>query len=266
VTPEWFERLVATVPTLQESPFGGFEAPDDGSARRSAVLALFGPGAGGGNGDGGDGVELLLTQRAADLRSHPGQIALPGGRLDPGDAGPAEAALREAAEETRLDPAGVDVRALGPDLYLSVSNNLVTPVIAWWRQPSPVAPGDPAEVARVISVPVAALVDPANRFSAQHPSGFTGPAFAVGDLFVWGFTAGILNWLFAVAGLERPWDAGRLRPIPRELMRSHVSQRLPGDPGDGSGDRIPGRPGGGPGAGDDTDAELAAELDQQVPE
>jgi 8-oxo-dGTP pyrophosphatase MutT (NUDIX family) len=212
--PEWFERLSAVIPTVRESPFNRFSDASlpvhSAVARRSAVLVLFGPGS------ADRGPDVLLTQRSSGLRSHAGQVAFPGGRIDPGDAGPEAAALREAAEETRLDPAGVRITATGPDLFLAVTNYLVTPVIGWWLAPSPVAPGDPAEVTRVVRVPVAELTDPANRFQAVHPRGFISPGFSVAGLFVWGFTAGVLNWLITVAGLERPWDQGRLCPIPEQ--------------------------------------------------
>jgi 8-oxo-dGTP pyrophosphatase MutT (NUDIX family) len=211
VPPAWFERLARAVPPATDTPFSRFSPPPDGSARQSAVLVLIGPGS-------GAGPDVLLTQRSARLRSHAGQIAFPGGRIDPQDAGPAEAALREAVEETRLDPAGVELHALGRPLYVPVTNFEVTPVIAWWRRPSAVAPGDPAEVARVVRVAIGGLADPANRFQAVHPSGFTSPAFAVDDLFIWGFTAGVLAWLLGLAGLERPWDALRRRPVPADLM------------------------------------------------
>jgi 8-oxo-dGTP pyrophosphatase MutT (NUDIX family) len=216
--PAWFERLAAAIPAQRDSPFSRFVPPADGSAKRSAVLVLFGPGSNSNSGSNpaDRGPDVLLTQRSAQLRSHAGQIAFPGGRIDPGDAGPEAAALREAVEETGLDPGGVQIRATGPALYVAVTNFLVTPVIGWWRRPSPVAPGDPAEVMRVVRVPLAELVDPENRFQAEHPSGYLGPGFAVGDLFVWGFTAGVLDWVISLAGLERSWDGERRRPIPEQ--------------------------------------------------
>jgi 8-oxo-dGTP pyrophosphatase MutT (NUDIX family) len=213
--PSWFDGLVTAVAAVTEPPFGRFVVPDDGSVRHSAVLILFGPGQPDSD-PATAGPDVLLTQRSATLRSHAGQVAFPGGMLDPGDSGPEAAALREAMEETGLDPAGVRLRARGPDLYVPPSNYLVTPVIGWWEHPSPVAPVDPAEVARVVRVPIAGLTDPANRFQTRHPSGFESPGFLVDDLFIWGFTAGVLHWLISMAGLERPWDNRHLRPVPEQ--------------------------------------------------
>ena len=102
-----------------------------------------------------------------------------------------------------------------PDLYLPVSDYLVTPVLAWWRRPSEVAAVDRTEVARAARVPVAELLDPDHRFLVAHPSGFVGPGFAARGMFVWGFTAGILDRVFALAGWERPWPHDRFRPIPQ---------------------------------------------------
>ena len=99
------------------------------------------------------GPELLLMERAGSLRSHAGQPSFPGGALDPEDGdpqgdGPLRAALREAEEETGLDPAGVQIFGVLPKLYIPVSGFVVTPVLGWWRKPSPVGVVDPAETAR----------------------------------------------------------------------------------------------------------------------
>ncbi|HYK28751.1 MAG TPA: CoA pyrophosphatase [Streptosporangiaceae bacterium] len=179
--------------------------PPPGGGRPSAVLALFGEGAA--------GPDVLLIQRAAQLRNHAGQPAFPGGAIDPADGGPVGAALRETAEETGVDPAGVRVLAVMPDLYIPRSGFRVTPVIGWWRSPVPVAPGDPAEIAAVRRVPIADLTEPANRLMIQYPAGQPGYAFRVAGMLVWGFTALLLDRILAIGGWERPWDTARVTAL-----------------------------------------------------
>src|SRR4051812_237516 len=140
-------------------------------------------------GESAHGPDLLLTERAHDMRSHPGQVSFPGGSVDPTDASVEAAALREAEEETGLDPAGVQVFGRLPQLWLPPSNFAVTPVLGWWREESQVRAVDPAEVHAVYRVPLDHLLDPAHRVSVRHPSGWTGPAFLIGedrDLILWG--------------------------------------------------------------------------------
>ena len=183
--------------------------PADDLARAAAVLVLFADIDTAAEPAGRTpGVDLLFVERAASLSHHPGQIAFPGGRLDPGDAGPVAAALREGAEETGLDPAGVDVVGTLGELPLPVSNHVVTPVVAWWETPCAVSVMDPAESAAVFRVPVAELLDPANRRTAVVRRGtrvFESPAFVVGDRIVWGFTGLVLDGLFDALGWTRPW-------------------------------------------------------------
>jgi 8-oxo-dGTP pyrophosphatase MutT (NUDIX family) len=187
------------------------------TARRSAVLILFG--------DGPRGPDVLLIEKSAHLRSHAGQPAFPGGGADPEDDYPVGTALREAEEEAGIDPAGVRVLATLPELFLGPSDNLVVPVVAWWDDPRDVTVGDPREVARVARVPLADLTDPANRFRVGHPSGYVGPAFAVADMLVWGFTAGLLDAILEAAGLARPWNTRDVRPLPASALRPYT---LPG--------------------------------------
>jgi 8-oxo-dGTP pyrophosphatase MutT (NUDIX family) len=210
--PRWLGRLMSASAQAEPEAFSRFLPPDEGG-RESAVLLLFGPDA--------DGAEsLLLIERSHGMRSHPGQVALPGGARDPGDDDAVATALREAQEEVRLDPAGVDVLGTLPALFLPPSGFVVTTVVGWWGSPGPVAVGDPAEVAQVLLVPLAYLTDPAVRHTVTHPSGYRGPAFVLGDdLLLWGFTAGVVTRALQLAGLDRVWDDTRELELPDRFTR-----------------------------------------------
>lgn len=205
--PAWLHPLMGSVHEMDSSVLGihRIPPPADGG-RRASVLVLFGE-------DPVHGPDVLLTERASTLREHAGQVSFPGGGADPGDADEIATALREAREETGLDPGGVTPLALLPELYIPPSGFVVTPVLAHWREPSAVQAVDPAETAAVARVPLAALADPANRVRVTHPSGYTGPAFLVAGLLVWGFTGGILSALLRLGGWERAWDTGRVRDL-----------------------------------------------------
>ncbi|HEX2074180.1 MAG TPA: CoA pyrophosphatase [Geodermatophilus sp.] len=212
--PEYLLRLIDRA---EELPLRHRSPRPTATARRSAVLILFG--------DGPRGPDVLLIEKSAHLRTHAGQPAFPGGGADPEDDYPIGTALREAEEEAGIDPDGVRVLATLPELFLGPSDNLVVPVVAWWDDPRDVTVGDPREVARVARVPLADLVNPANRFRAKHPSGYIGPAFEVAGMFVWGFTAGLLDAILEAAGLARPWNPDIVRPLPVLGLRR---PRLPG--------------------------------------
>ena len=205
--PAWLRELAAASRTMQVQPR---LRPPPAGGRRSAVLVLF---AAGPNGPGDP--DLLFIQRSEGLRLHAGQPGFPGGVIEAADSGPVAAALREAAEETGLDPAGVDVLGTLPELFLAASQFRVVPVLAWWRVPSAVRPVDIGEVAAVERISVAALADPANRLMLKFPSGRSGPAFRIEPMVIWGFTALITDRLLALGGWERPWDAATVRELPR---------------------------------------------------
>ena len=205
--PAWLTPVADAVRGLEGSAVTRW-LPTDGQGRHSAVLLCFGAGP--------LGPDVLLIERAARMRAHAGQPAFPGGALDAQDDGPIAAALREAVEETGLDDSGVVPFGTMPDLWLPVSDFVVTPVVAWWREPSPVRAADPREVAHVARVPIAALVDPANRARVRHPSGYVGPCFTVEGMLVWGFTAGILDAVLTRTGWSLPWDASRVIDLPED--------------------------------------------------
>lgn len=208
--PGWLTALAARTDVADHEWFATYAPPED-HERRSAVLVLFGPDAAGGE-------DVVLTERAHTLRSHPGQVSFPGGRIDPEDDGSVAAALREAEEEVGLDPAGVEVLATFPDIFLTPSQNAVTPVLAWWPVPAAVGVVDRGEVERVVRVRVADLLDPANRFTTVFGP-YRGPGFEVDGLFVWGFTAMLLSSLFELSGIALSWDRSLERGLP-ERVRS----------------------------------------------
>ncbi|WP_104086285.1 CoA pyrophosphatase [Arthrobacter sp. GMC3] len=196
-------------------------AMDEKSARQAAVLLLFGaldtiPAVSDKPLVSAD-LDVLLVERAATLNDHPGQVAFPGGGVDAQDATVVAAALREAQEETGLDPSGVEILGVLPPVPLAVSNFMVTPVVGWWARQTPVDVVDYGESAQVFRVPVRDLLDPDNRVTTViNHSGqtFRGPAFRVNGVVVWGFTAGILNRILEELGWSVPWDESREIPAP----------------------------------------------------
>jgi 8-oxo-dGTP pyrophosphatase MutT (NUDIX family) len=231
VIPTWLEPIRDGARSIAVRDLTQFLPPDDIVPRRGAVLMLFG--------DGPPGPHVLLTERAHHMRSHPAQVSFPGGSVDEGET-PVEAALREGQEETGLEPAGVEVFAELPELWLPPSNFAVTPVLAWWREPSDVRVVDPDEVHAVYRVPLDELLDARHRVSVRHPSGWVGPGFVIGDdkdVILWGFTAGILSRLFDYVGWTRPWDESRVRDLPEHMLPglpSVTQTTLPEMPGEES--------------------------------
>ena len=144
------------------------------------------------------GATVLLTRRADTLASHTGQIAFPGGRLDPGEDA-VTAALREADEEVALNPGAVEVLGLS-DAYETGTGFLVTPVVGWLRDPPEVTPS-PDEVAEVFETPWDFLMDAANhrRDFYDLEAGLRRWFWAMpwGERYIWGVTAGILKGLHA---------------------------------------------------------------------
>ncbi len=219
--PEWLRPVEEGAREISVHDLTRFMPPEDSDPRRGAVLILFG--------ESPAGPDLLLTERAHHMRSHPGQISFPGGSIDPGET-PLQAALREAEEETGLDAAGVDVFAELPELWLPPSNFAVTPVLAWWETETPVGIVDPDEVHEVLRVPIRDLVGPDHRVRVQHPSGWVGPGYLIGDdkdRVLWGFTAGILARLFDFVGWSEQVDDAPLRALPAHMLQGDPTRQLP---------------------------------------
>ena len=145
---------------------------------------------------GPEGATVLMTRRSDSLTSHTGQIAFPGGRLDPGETA-IEAALREAFEEVALDPALVEVLGVG-DAYETGTGFLVTPVVGWLTAPPATTPS-PDEVAEVFEVPWDFLMDPSNHsrdsYDREGQPRRWYWSMTHGQRYIWGVTAGIVRAL-----------------------------------------------------------------------
>jgi 8-oxo-dGTP pyrophosphatase MutT (NUDIX family) len=150
---------------------------------------------------------LLFTRRTENVESHRGQVSFPGGRIEPDDADPVAAALRETHEEIGVKPE--DVHVLGQlDSLLTVTQYLITPVVGVMPWPYPLRP-DPTEVAAVFRIPLDWLADPAHLELRTRPAIAGGPDVPVysyvpfeGNV-LWGASARITLDLLDLLGLRR---------------------------------------------------------------
>lgn len=140
---------------------------------------------------------VLLTIRTQDLASHAGQVAFPGGKIDPKDESPVAAAMREAGEEVGLAPALIE--PLGYlDLYLTFSGFRILPTVARVR-PDLKLKLNPGEVTEAFEVPLSFLMTPANHQRRSRAwKGVEREYYAIpfGDRYIWGITAGIVRNLY----------------------------------------------------------------------
>ena len=221
--PLWMRPLVESVHSgrLHRSLRNRGEASPQ-AHRKAAVLMLF---------SGADtafhlppDAALLLTHRSPRLRAHAGQIAFPGGRVDPGDINDTDCALREAWEETGLVRDDVTPLATLAPVHIRATGFPVTPVLAHWHSPATLDVVNPAEADEIINAPVMHLADPANRLTVGWKD-WTGPAFGVNGYLVWGFTGGLIAAALAAAGWERPWECERIVDLADAVDRSRNNER-----------------------------------------
>jgi 8-oxo-dGTP pyrophosphatase MutT (NUDIX family) len=139
-----------------------------------------------------EGLSILYTERSPDLRSHSGQIAFPGGKIDPEDAGPGAAAVREAGEEVAMRAGDAHILGYMP-LYYTGTNYLITPVVAEVTPTGPFVP-NPSEVRSVFEVPLDYLMEPANYSTFRiNRAGREHSTWQINHsgLVIWGITANL---------------------------------------------------------------------------
>jgi len=129
-----------------------------------------------------------------------------------------DTALREAWEEVGLRSS--TVRPLGQlhTRQIPVSQNHVVPVVGVWPGDDPLMVHDTDEVDTILRWTLADLARPDQRVMARHPRGGVGPAWQIQDIFLWGFTAGLVDAVLRLGGWEQPWDATRVVDVPERFL------------------------------------------------
>lgn len=235
------EALAALPPSAAVTP---------AAERMAAVLVLV-------EARGSDDATIVFTRRRDDMRSHPGQISFPGGRVDPGET-VEQAAVREAHEEVALDPASVEVIGRLPAFFIPPSRFWLQPVVAHWTRPHELFAAE-AEVAAVIHAPLSRLLDP----QCWHVAGLSTAGWSwAWDLgnghLLWGATAIVTSILLGLLDPDwtkgaqpsdylhrevRPWERER-RVLDREQparLRGVVEHLLDDLPTDAAGGPTPAR-------------------------
>jgi 8-oxo-dGTP pyrophosphatase MutT (NUDIX family) len=186
--PDW-------TPELKREPAMGQRSPQAAAVLMPIVM----------RGENGQDPHLLLTQRTQHLSSHPGQIAFPGGKVDPEDASAEHAALREAQEEVGLTSDFVEILGQLPS-YVTGTSFHITPVVAL-VSPHHTITANANEVEFTFEVPLSFLMNPQNHrlhewerdgvmrrwYSMPYPAETVAKGYSQSDYFIWGATAGMIR-------------------------------------------------------------------------
>lgn len=212
--PAWLTPVIEALVDVGVSDLTAWAPPPDANPRQSAVLLLFA--------EDQDGPYVLLTERSHTMRSHPGQVSFPGGKVDAGETA-IEAALREAYEEVGLQPDSVDILGVLPTLWVPPSNFSVTPVVGWCADPSSVNVKSVAEVHAIHKARITDLADPQWHVRVHSPRapGFVMPGILIGenrDVILWGFTGGVIYKFFAYLGWLTEIDDAPFVELPDYML------------------------------------------------
>lgn len=227
VAPLWMARLLRSIDsgnvhsTLRAG--GLYRSTPTDDKRRAAVLMLFAGAET--SAELPNDAAVLLTHRSPRMRSHSGQIAFPGGQMDPTDDNAVDCALREAWEETGLDRRTATPLAQLEEVHIRATGYPVYPILGHWHSPSPVAVVSPDEADEVFDAPVYDLIDPANRLMVGWRR-WKGPAFRINGYVIWGFTGGPLSTIIDQAGWAKDWDTDRIYDLEDTLATSRNNEPL----------------------------------------
>ena len=187
--PEWLDPIRARI---EHAWFVNFRTDVPATLAPAAVLVLLI--------DGDDGPNILLTQRAESLSNYPGILVFPGGSTETGDDGPVATALREAAEETGIDPTHVHLIGSLPPLMLPASRFVVTPVVGWCNRVEPDTMYS-AEVARTFQIPLREFAKASDRIERNRATRTPAAAFSFHGAAVGDMTSAVIDAL-----LDHPTD------------------------------------------------------------